>query len=593
MCQAAAVSQLETTNPFAIFWAVSHLPAFLLSFFVVFALALVLYLAFFRLFVPLVVIYPTVILFGFVNYIKLLYRNETFVFSDFLILKETGDIAGNYTIAPTGALWVSIAFFVLLAVFMLFIKRPKVSRRVRIASPIAALFLAVAFYAAVFLPSGLLEKTYRSSTMDLKREYEENGFVLGFVTSFLRSLPFAPENYSEALAKQSAAALGYGEPPKETLPMPETLPNLIVVMSESYWDSGQNLTGVAYNKDPMEAVRPIMESHGGGRLLSPLFGGGTSNVEYEFLTGKSILYYPPHSIVYQQYMTKKQWSLAWYFSGLDYATYAIHPYYHWFWKRSTVFPLLGFGHMYFDQDMIHTERTGKFISDMSLSLEIIDRYEQLSKGGETPVFNFSISMQNHGGYYSYTYGETEIKLTREAEDRNEIACEVFGEGIRYASEAFLELTKYFETVERPTYIIMFGDHAPSLAGDRQLYALDEEANMYPEDKFHQYITPIVIWSNTNENLGDIGTLSPIMLSAKIFDILKLPKPPYMQMLSDIGSTSSGFTHLYYLDSEGKLSEDSELKRKIDEISKNLEYCQYDATLGKHYAIDEFADSILP
>jgi hypothetical protein len=134
---------------------------------------------------------------------------------------------------------------------------------------------------------------------------------------------------------------------------------------------------------------------------------------------------------------------------------------------------------------------------------------------------------------------------------------------------------------------MFGDHGPSFAGDKYLYASDEEVNMYPEDKFHQYITPIVIWSNTGENFGDIGTLTPIMLNAKIFDLAKLPKPPYIQMLSGLGDTTAGFTHMYRLDSEGNLSEDPELMKKIDEISENLRYLQYDATLGKNYAVNEF------
>jgi hypothetical protein len=198
-------------------------------------------------------------------------------------------------------------------------------------------------------------------------------------------------------------------------------------------------------------------------------------------------------------------------------------------------------------------------------------------------------MQNHGGYYAETYGETQIKLTREADGRNEIACEVFGEGIRYASEAFLALAEYFENESRPTYIIMFGDHGPSLAADKYLYALDEDVNMYPEDKFNQYVAPIVIWSNTGENFGDIGAFTPTMLAAEIFELTKLPKPPYIQMLWDMRETTAGFTHMYCLDADGNLSDDAELLRKIGEISENLRICQYDATLGKNYAIDEFAD----
>ncbi|MCL2815256.1 MAG: LTA synthase family protein [Oscillospiraceae bacterium] len=575
----------EKINPFA--WMTGHVPAFLLSFLLIFILAELIYLFTFRLLASLFVVYPVVILFSFVNYIKVFYRNEPFVFSDFLILKETGDIAGNYEIKPTGAVYWSVLFLVVLIVGALLIKRVKISLGWRLILPAAALLITVFFGAAALSPDSFVDRIYVSSTMDLTREYGENGFILGFAANYRRSLFFAPEHYDKNTAQRSAEALGYAAKQEIQAPLPEALPNVIVVMSESLWDCYNNLTGVAYNADPMEPVRGIMESHGSGQLLSPLFGGGTSNVEYEFLTGKSILYYPPHSIIYQQYITKKQWSLAWHFGGLGYSTLAVHPYCHWFWKRSTVFPLLGFENVYFDEDMKHTEKKGKFISDMSLSKEIIYRYEELSEGGSVPVFGFCISMQNHGGYYAETYGETEIKLTREADGKNEIACEVFGEGIRDASRAFLALAEYFENEARPTYIVMFGDHGPSFAGDKYLYALDEDVNMYPEDKFHQYVTPIVIWSNTGEKIGGIGTLTPIMLTARIFDIAHMPKPPYIQMLSGIGSVTAGFTHLYRLDSGGNLSEDPELMRKIDEINENLRYCQYDATLGKNYAIDEF------
>ena len=570
-------------------WLWQNKTVFFLTFFIVFSSAELLYLFTFYLYVPLFIIYPAVILFAFANYIKVFYRNETFVFTDLLLLKEMGDISGNYEIKPTNSVYMSIFFFIFLIIAALFIRRIKIPLIPRIAIPAASILLfAVSFNNIIMSPTSYLEKKYADTVWDLKKEYAENGFILGYITSFKRSLFYAPDNYNKNTVLSSAQELGYDNNTPDVLP-PDELPNIIVVMNESYWDCYNNLTGIAYNQDPMEAVRPIMESHGHGRFLSPLFGGGTSNVEYEFLTGKSIMYYPPHSIIFQQYITKKQWSIAWHFNGLGYNTFAIHPYYHWFWKRSTIYPLLGFENIYFDTDIKYTAKIDKnqFISDMSLTNEIIDKYELLSDDGNMPVFNFSISMQNHGGYWDGIYKDPEVKLTVKNGDNTDAVCEVFGEGIRYASEAFVALTEYFENISRPTYIIMFGDHAPSFANNKFLYALDADTNIYAEDKFNQYIMPIIIWSNTGENIGNIGTISPIMLTAEIFDIAGLPKPPYIKMLSDIKNTTTGFTSLYYLDSNGLLVEDSELKQKIDNIINNLRYCQYDATLGKNYVINEF------
>ena len=571
-------------------WLWQHKSVSFISFFIVFAIAELLYLLTFYLYVPLFTIYPAVILFAFTNYIKVFYRNETFVFTDLLLLKETGNIAGNYEIKPTDSVYFSILVFIFFIIAAIFIKRIKIPLIPRIAIPVAGIILfAFSFNSIVMSQTAFLEEKYQSTTWDLKKEYTANGFILGFVTSFKRSLVYAPENYSKNTVLSSAQALGYDGNVGETNSFDGELPNIIVIMNESYWDCYNNLTGVAYNQDPMESVRKLTDSHGSGTLLSPLFGGGTSNIEYEFLTGKSIMFYPPNSIIYQQYITQKQWSLAWHFDSLGYSTSAIHPYYHWFWKRSTVYPLLGFENIYFDTDMKYAEKKGNYISDLSLTNEIIDKYELLSDNGNIPMFNFSISMQNHGGYWAGIYKEPDVQihLTVKNGDNTDAVCEVFGEGVRYASEAFVSLTEYFENIDRPTYIIMFGDHGPSFANDKHLYALDADTNIYPEDKLNQYLTPILIWSNTGEKIGDIGTISPIMLTEEIFELTGLPMPPYIKLLSEIKKTTTGITPLYYLDGNSSVVTDNLTKQKIQQIIDNLRYCQYDATLGKNYVIDEF------
>ena len=574
-------------------WLWQHKSVFALSFFIVFSVAELLYLLTFYLYVPLFTVYPAVIVFALTNYIKVFYRSETFVFTDLLLLKETGNIAGNYEIKPTDSVYFAIMVFIFFIIAAIFIKRIKIPLIPRIAVPVAGIILfAFSFNGMIMSQTSYLEKKYQSTTWDLKKEYAENGFLLGFTTSIKRSIMRAPDNYSKNTVLSSAQALGYdnGAEQSEQEEFSGELPNIIVIMNESYWDCYNNLTGISYNQDPMESVRDMMDSHGSGTLLSPLFGGGTSNVEYEFLTGKSIMFYPPNSIIYQQYITKKQWSLAWHFNDLGYDTCAIHPYYNWFWKRSTVYPLLGFNNIYFDTDVKYTEKKGNFVSDLSLTNEIIDKYELLSENGSKPIFNFSISMQNHGGYWAGIYKEPDVQihLTSGNGDNTDAVCEVFAEGIRYASEAFVALTEYFENIDRPTYIIMFGDHAPSFATNKYLYALNENTEIYPEDKLNQYLTPIIIWSNTGEKIGNIGKISPIMLTVEIFDLTGLPKPPYIKMLSDIKNTATaGFTSLYYLDENSDYVTGGEARQKIQQIIDNLRYCQYDATLGKNYVIDEF------
>ena len=63
-----------------------------------------------------------------------------------------------------------------------------------------------------------------------------------------------------------------------------------------------------------------------GKVLTSVYGGGTANTEYEFLTGNSLYFLPPGSSPYVQYMGSVQQSLAWKLKELGYQTAAYHPY---------------------------------------------------------------------------------------------------------------------------------------------------------------------------------------------------------------------------------------------------------------------------
>ena len=578
-------------------WLFENIEVTLLSCLLVFIICEVFYLLSFILYVPLIAVFPVFIIAAIANVFKIQFRGEPVVFTDVLLLRESLNIADNYPIDFNLFLGLPLLAFIVLLVLPLFIKRINLNLIKRgIFIVLAAVIVTTSFYTLVVPKETFIEKNIHSSLWNLSTEYQHNGFILGFYTSFKRSLVFAPENYNEQNIRQYAEEFGYKAGVQELNMSESELPNVIVIMNESYWDVN-NLTGVSFNKDPMESVLELWKNSGNTSLLSSQSGGGTANVEYEFLTGKSCLYYPDGSVVYQQYITKKQWSLAWYFKDLGYSTTAIHPYYNWFWKRNTVYPLLGFENLYFDENMAYIDREGQFISDMALTNEITHKYEKFSEGGDKPIFTFAVSMQNHGAYYDSRYPDREIKLTTSRDADTKAIVEVFGEGVRYASEALVALTEYFESVERPTYIILFGDHAPSLStSDSELYALDEEFELYHRDYFNKYKTPLIIWTNNKseqgKNIEDIArdmpaNIAPYMLTDELFNITALPKPGYIQMLSNIRNHTEGFTNKFFLDKNGNetnLDEFPELK----DIMDKLRLCQYDATLGKNHVIDEFS-----
>ena len=576
---------------------------FIVSYLIIFVICEFFYLLTFVLYVPAVIVFPVVSIASIVNILKIEFRQEPFVFTDLLLLKESADIADKYPLDFTKYLPFLIPVFIVLLILPLFIKRVKLNWFKRIIFGAASVIAAGCFFYFTLIPQNtFIEKTMTQTVWNLTTEYNANGFVLEFFESVKRSLMLAPKDYNKTTVQQYASDLGYADKtvgPQDAADAmsADEMPNVIAIMNESYWDS-DNLTGVTFNKDPMEIVRDIMAEEGNLHLLSPQFGGGTANVEYEFLTGKNTVYYPPGAMVYQQFVTKKEWSLAWYFRNIGYATTAIHPYFDWFWNRNTAYPLLGFENMYFnDGSLNYIDVKGEFISDKAVCDEIISRYRQFSENGNKPVFTFAVTMQNHGGYGPERYSEDErqIKLTIGVDDSyTNGATETFFEGIRYASEAFVYLTDYFKDVKRPTYIIMFGDHAPSFANDKDFYAINENGDLNPADYFNMYRTPLIIWTNqTNsdvyQKLQNINTISPSMLTEELFEITNLPKPGYIKMLANIKKSTSGFTSQYTLDANGNNiggNPESVDSAGIKDIFNKLGIVQYDATLGKNYVVDE-------
>ena len=313
-------------------------------------------------------------------------------------------------------------------------------------------------------------------------------------------------------------------------------------------------------------------------------------------------------MIYQIFVTKKHWSLAWYFREYGYATTAIHPYYDWFWKRNTVYPLLGFENIYFneietDEDgaiisssLNYIDIKGRYISDQAVSWEIISRYKMFSEEGDKPVFTFAVTMQNHGPYSGQYGADTQIRMINDFDDRSRRIVETFAEGIRYASEAFVYLTEYFKNIERPTYIIMFGDHSPVPIVQMDEYfafSYNEDTPFTRDVIYKRYTTPIVVWTNfddpeTDEKIKDIKTVTSPMLTNELFNITGMPKPAYIKMLENVKNTTRGFTFAYVLDENGDQRPANNFKT-IEDIYKKLRVVQYDATLGKNYFIDEFIE----
>ena len=118
-------------------------------------------------------------------------------------------------------------------------------------------------------------------------------------------------------------------------------PNIICIMNESLSDLSV-LGEFTTNQDYMPFMRNLTENTVKGNLYVPVIGAGTSNTEFEFLTGHSTAFLPSGSNAYMLYVKNPLASLVSTLEGQGYSSYALHPYYASGWNRISVYENLGF-----------------------------------------------------------------------------------------------------------------------------------------------------------------------------------------------------------------------------------------------------------
>lgn len=337
-------------------------------------------------------------------------------------------------------------------------------------------------------------------------------------------------------------ASGYIRPPVPLPPpeieiqtewSPEELqkpPNIIILLSEAFWDITQ-IKSLQFSEDPAPMFHALQEKFSHGTLLSPMFGGGTANVELEVLTGHSMRFFPEDSTPYEQYLKQPTASLASLLAGQGYKTTAISPFYHWFFNSSEVYKHLGFSRFisleYFNPD----EYVGPYIGDHAVVRRIIEESER----NPGPDFIFANTMENHYHYWPGKFKKNHIEVKSHMSNAVTGIAETYAQGLSGADRALQELVLHYSRLKEPTIIVFFGDHLPSL---EKLLVYKESNYISGEDdpdfleKMHN--TPVVIWSNyLPKEAKEELHMSPSFLGPYVLNLAKRPGSPYTDFLSDL------------------------------------------------------------
>ena len=367
--------------------------------------------------------------------------------------------------------------------------------------------LAITFYAHVpLLPKAFMRFGVMHQVWDQRSNFQANGLPLMMLWNWegLRLEPgsaYSAEGVRTALGRDA-------EPPAAA---PAEPVDVIIYMAESLWDPMQ--LGVPLSTDPLPFLRGLMATHSSGHLISPTFGGGTANAEFELLTGMSASFAPDGSFPYQHYVMKPVEALPSLFRDAGYQTAAIHPFHAWYWSRDVVYPLLGFDAFESLTDFASAKLEGPWVSDDA----VVDRLLAQLSDTSRPRFLMAITMSTHGPYSLPLTGAEEVRVTGKLSPDNTLLLTNYAHKLRQTDRALERLVRALEARPRKTLLVVFGDHLPMLGPNYSLY---REAGLLKEpwtdaQRERMAEVPVVLWSNFARPRQDVhlsmGQLAPRIL----------------------------------------------------------------------------------
>ena len=499
---------------------------------------------------------------GLVNHYVLRFRGRILFPADVTAWRTAANVADGFDYSMDA--YIMQAAVLLTAYLFLVLVFPPQRKRARIPLPFALVaWGAVLGYCFAFFCTGALPALgiYTQQWVT-----QRNGFLLNFTVALRYSSVEKPTDYSHdkvlELMEQYPAL--EGDPDRQPT-------NLIVIMNESFADFTV-FDDFEASEDPIPFLHSLEENTVKGWMYAPVTGGGTATVEFEYLTGFSSLFQPPHTVAYQLYVEEGMPSLAAVAGSQGYETTAFHPYKSSGWNRVLAYDYLDFDRQMYEEDVVDPYYIRHYVSDRS-DYEMIFRTTREQEGN---TFFFNVTMQNHSGY---AQGWNNLERTIDLPDRlarTDSSARQYFALARESDDALRELIGYYSQQDEPTMIVFFGDHQPPLTNSfyEELYGkkLSERTT---EEVLRQYAVPFFIWTNYDIQEEQDVVISPNYLGVLTARLAGLPMTGFMNFLSQLYEELPAVTPVGFVTGDGQYLARSELneeQRRLLDIYETLNYC---------------------
>ncbi|PAB61123.1 LTA synthase family protein [Anaeromicrobium sediminis] len=462
-----------------------------------------------------------IILSSIINQYKILIRQEPFLPADLGLYKEAimSIKAFQYNM---GLEYRMVIIGIILSILIaLLIRTYKLKLYIRVSGVIITLLCVFILNQIVYSDTQLYYSLYIKGTdCSQVNHYNSKGFVYCFWYFINSNKIEKPNGYS--LKKAEELLNDYKNIENKAN---RRAVNVILIMGEAFSDicNNKNLRFEGYTY-PLENFEKLKKDGLSGYIITPNFGGGTANTEFDVLTGLCTKYINENASSFW-YIRKPMDSLVNDFKKKGYKTMAIHPGDLWFYNRQNVYKHLGFDEFihkaYFDQNAVK----GYYISEKATIDKVIDTYREHQRNSKNPIFIHCVTIQNHYAYKKKYYGITQNFNTDKLLNKDEInMVSNYFEGLKDADFELKRLTDNLNLSNEPVVLMYFGDHLPSFGRGLDLYkklGYPMDINGTIEERHNMNKVPFLIWQNKaykeivnlQENMDDMHIFDGMVINA--------------------------------------------------------------------------------
>ncbi len=521
-----------------------------------------------------------------INEGRIYYTSDTLLLTDVLFLQNAGEVGAFAGVSLLNCIYsILVPTLLLIIVFAYLFKiskkanvKVRYTRGVIAKGIVSLLILLVLFLPNETFNNYLINNSYNiyksgdyAITASNTRYFYKYGVLSGMYGKFIEARRFKPSGYNE---KELKNILDNSTSHEGTW----NKPNIIVVFSESFWDVSK-LEKIKFDKDVTPNFHKLSNVGKSIEMISPSYGGMSSNVEFEILTGGSLDYfskgYTPYMQLFTKGLSEKNPSIIKELKNNGYKTKILNSSSANMFNCDSIYDFYGVderNHLYDEIDL-----GGEYVTDSYLTDQVIDYFN--NKDSEESIFYFVITMGGHMPYYEERYQNYDVNIIESpyTSDVNEV-IHSYAEGIYLADKELGRLYDYINTIDEETIIVFFGDHLPHLVtpnGKDALFTTNYLSSNYDlESVYKQYNTTALILSNYEIDYDETNYLSPDLLLTYILNNMDIELSSYYKWLYNYKDILPSSNYVVAQDNTGKIYYTLNLKdemKKAYELRRKIQY----------------------